>query len=105
MQDPPWTSPALAILDPHSHLAPTPFINQRDAADLVIVLDIIHVIILVVIFAITAKVIFVTTLSDSLFSIISSRKALLFCLCCKDIHLTLWRLQSIKSEVAISALV
>ena len=66
MQDPPWTSPALAILDPHSHLAPTPFINQRDAADLVIVLDIIHVIILEVIFAITAKLIFVTTLVTTL---------------------------------------
>ena len=55
MRDPPWTSPPLAILDPHSHLAPTPFINQRDAADLVIVLDIIPVIILVVIFAITPE--------------------------------------------------
>ena len=66
MQDPPWTSPPLAILEPHSHLAPTPFINQRDAADLVIVLDIIPVIILVVIFAITPKVIFVTTLVISL---------------------------------------
>ena len=66
MLDPPWTSPPLAILEPHSHLAPTPFINQRDAADLVIVLDIIPVIILVVIFAITPKVIFVTTLVISL---------------------------------------
>ena len=63
---PPWTSPPLAILDPHSHLAPTPFINQRDAADLVSILDIIPVKILSVIFAITAKVIFAINLVTTL---------------------------------------